>query len=96
MISLKAACRTALQTADKRIAVSNLRHDLTNAIWHALGYHLNCRPTFCTVAQMINPEEVPGPQVDFHRSSEQRKNIGSIREIMSKAWENPSLFSQSE
>ena len=93
LFSLKAACRTALQTADKTVAVSNLRHDLTNAPWHALGFHDNCSTSFCAVAQLLKPEEVAGPQVDFRRTPAQKKDIGSIREMVAKDWESATLFS---
>lgn len=92
ILSLKAACRSALQTKDKAEAVLHLEHDLRNAPWHALGYHANCRTSFCKVAQLLNPEEVPEAQVDFHRTPAQRKDLGSIKALVEKDWDDASLY----
>ncbi len=86
--SLKAACRTARVSENKKEAEINLRHDVTNAAWHVLGFHEDCRVAFCSAARQLKPD-VPVPEkVSFRRSQEEVGKLGSsVKTFLQAKWE---------
>lgn len=94
ILSLKAACRSALSTQDKAKAAKNLEHDLTNSVMHAIGFHEKCRTTFCRAAQLLRPEEPVEAAPNFLDA--QTGKTSSIKDLLEKNWDDRYLFADED